>query len=157
MNNSGSENSQFKVILTLSLLFLQACRSAPEIADPDYRRPLICSQPERYVGQVVGDGHCVSLIKRCAQAPLTSFWRPGARVKDARPRPGTIIATFENGRYPNRTGHHAAIYISQDAQGIWVWDQWIGTPVHKRLIRFSQGPGSACQQRTGLPDRGAGG
>jgi len=50
--------------------------------------------------------------------------------------PGSIIATFEGGRYPNRRGHHAAIYIEQDENGIWVWDQWVGKAVHKRLIRW---------------------
>ena len=62
---------------------------------------------------------------------------------------GTIIATFENNRYPSRHGHHAAIYIKQDSQGIWVWDQWIGKPVHKRLIRIRHDgadPGNTAQQ-----------
>jgi len=48
---------------------------------------------------------------------------------------GTIIATFKNGRYPSKHGHHAAIYISHSKDGIWVWDQWRGKPVHKRFIR----------------------
>ena len=49
---------------------------------------------------------------------------------------GTIIATFKNGKYPSVSGYHAAIYISHNEQGIWVWDQWVGKAVHKRLIRF---------------------
>ncbi len=56
-------------------------------------------------------------------------------MKQSTLAPGTIIATFRNGRYPNQTGWHAAIYIKHDKNGIWVWDQWLGTPVHKRLIR----------------------
>lgn len=96
---------------------------------------LVCNTPDRFKGRVVGDGHCVSLIKRCTQAPITSRWRPGARVMGSEVLPGTVIATFKNGRYPNVTGHHAAIFIEQDDQGIWVWDQWVGKPVHKRLIR----------------------
>lgn len=98
---------------------------------------LICNTPQLYANKVVGDGHCVSLIKKCADAPLTSQWRAGKRVlgyADQLPL-GTIIATFKNGRYPNTEGFHAAIYISHDRDGIWVWDQWRGKPVHRRLIR----------------------
>lgn len=101
------------------------------------RSGLICESPQLYANQVVGDGHCVSLIKKCAAAPATPQWRAGKQVLSFKhPLPlGTIIATFKNGRYPNRTGFHAAIYISHDASGIWVWDQWQGKAVHRRLIR----------------------
>ncbi|MCG2585821.1 BPSL0067 family protein [Massilia sp. TS11] len=35
------------------------------------------------------------------------------------------MATFENGRYPNRSrGNHAAIVVSVIGSGIWVVDQW---------------------------------
>jgi len=50
-------------------------------------------------------------------------------------KPGSIIATFKKGVYPSKTGYHAAIYIKHGEDGIWVWDQWVGKPVHKRLIR----------------------
>jgi hypothetical protein len=36
---------------------------------------------------------------------------------------------------------HAAIYISQNTQGIQVWDQWKGHPVSQRTIRWD-GSGS---------------
>lgn len=40
-------------------------------------------------------------------------------------REGTAIATFVDGRYPNRaSGNHAALYVGQDAGGIYVIDQW---------------------------------
>ena len=94
-----------------------------------------CANAEHYRGQVVGDGHCVSLIKKCSAAPQTAFWRAGSKVLGNYVKPGTVIATFRNGRYPNRSGYHAAIYIKQDERGIWVWDQWVGKAVHKRLIR----------------------
>ncbi|MFT6387177.1 MAG: hypothetical protein ACJAUP_000547 [Cellvibrionaceae bacterium] len=29
----------------------------------------------------------------------------------------------------------------QGEQGSWAWDQWVGKPVHKRLIRFKNGKG----------------
>lgn len=56
---------------------------------------------------------------------------------------GTIIATFIDGVYPNNaSGNHAAVYVSQDAHGLTVWDQWTGQPVHKRVIHFRGGQGS---------------
>jgi len=109
---------------------------------------LVCDSAERYKNQVVGDGHCVSLINDCTGAPFTSEWRPGAPVLNSKLPAGTVIATFKNGRYPSKSGHHAAIYIEQDHQGIWVWDQWRGKPVHKRLIRVRNDkarPGNTAQ------------
>jgi hypothetical protein len=52
-----------------------------------------------------------------------------------------------NGEYPNKAhGNHAALYLSQEAGGIWVIDQWQGDPnkpqVSKRFIR-SQGKNKA--------------
>ena len=56
---------------------------------------------------------------------------------------GTAIAKFEaDGTYTNKSGSHAAIYLSQDETGIRVYNQWRGQPVHKRLIRFEGGAGS---------------
>ena len=74
----------------------------------------------------------------------TLAWQEGAEVRGyphiAR---GTAIATFESdGSYTSESGNHAAIYLYQDERGIWVYDQWQGQPVHKRLIRFEGGSGS---------------
>lgn len=119
-----------------SLLVLVACQfNSINNSQPEISASLICKNASKYKGQVVGDGHCVSLIKLCSSAPNTPAWRPGIKVLGNNIPYGSIIATFEKGRYPNRTGYHAAIYISQDKRGIWVWDQWVGKPVHKRLIR----------------------
>jgi hypothetical protein len=96
----------------------------------------ICENASQWQGLVVGNGHCVSLIKKCSGAPNTDQWRPGPTVQGRDLGPGTIIATFSQQRYPNKSGFHAAIYSHQDAQGIWVWDQWRGKPVHQRLIRW---------------------
>jgi len=128
----------FSVVLVS--LFISACTSTninnrPSSGQVINHGDLVCNTPDRFKGRVIGDGHCVSLIKRCTQAPTTSLWRPGNAVIGSKVEPGTVIATFANGRYPNVTGHHAAIFIDQDDRGIWVWDQWVGKPVHKRLIR----------------------
>lgn len=115
----------------------KASNSNPLINNRTFKPDLICNTPQLYANRIVGDGHCVSLIKKCAQAPQTSFWRPGPKVLNFQNQLpiGTIIATFKGSKYPNRVGYHAAIYISHDKEGIWVWDQWRGKPVHRRLIR----------------------
>ncbi|HWZ44658.1 MAG TPA: BPSL0067 family protein [Candidatus Saccharimonadales bacterium] len=77
-----------------------------------------------------GTAQCVQLIKTLVGAPPTSEWREGQKVtKDANIAPGTVIATFENGRYPQLHGEkatrnqHAAIYLGQTEEGIWVVEQ----------------------------------
>lgn len=58
--------------------------------------------------------------------------------------PLTIIATFDQaGRYANATdgSSHAAVFIAQTDAGLRVVDQWKGSPVAERLIRFRDGHG----------------
>ncbi len=99
--------------------------------------PYQCSNPAAYNGKVVGNGQCVRFVQSCSTVPQTMAWKQGVAVRGANIPAGTAIATFINGKYPSMAaGNHAAIYISQDATGIWVWDQWVGQPVHKRHIRF---------------------
>lgn len=112
------------------------CKLASTGFNNRYVSDFICHNAEAYSGKVVGDGHCVTLIKQCSNAPNTDSWRPGQQVWKNNIEPGSIIATFKKNRYPSVSGYHAAIYIKQDTQGIWVWDQWQGKPVHKRLIRW---------------------
>jgi hypothetical protein len=86
----------------------------------------------------LGDGNCVALVQALTNVGHTSTWRPGERVMDAITIiPGTVIATFENGRYPNRpTGNHAALYLysgprdqkTGQPQYIVVMDQWTRKP-----------------------------
>lgn len=83
---------------------------------------------------LVDGGDCVALVK--AHAPglkgiSTTAWKPGAHVVEVAQRlaPGTAIATFEDGRYPQRaTGQHAAFFVSSAGAGIWVMDQWKNDP-----------------------------
>lgn len=107
----------------------------------------ICVDPESYDGKKVGSGECVALVQEAAGAPHTSYWKKGKQVRgDTSLSKGTAIATFDgNGRYANRsTGNHAALYVSQESNGIWVYDQWRAQgSVRKRLIRFRGGSGSA--------------
>ena len=83
-------------------------------------------------------------------SPRTAAWQEGAQLRGnpliAR---GTAIATFESdGSYTSESGSHAAIYLHQDDRGIWVYDQWRGQPVHKRLIRFEGGSGAKWGSRS---------
>jgi hypothetical protein len=94
-----------------------------------------------YLGRVFGNGQCVTFVQRIAHTPSTHSWKPGPSVRGNFWLPkGTAIATFRRGRYPNQShGYsHAAIYLRQDAFGIWVLDQWHGQPVHERYILFSR-------------------
>ena len=106
--------------------------------------PYRCQNPEAYLGNSYGSGHCVPFVQMCAGAPQTKLWKQGSRVRsNAHLAKGTAIATFKDGKYQNAiTGNHAAIFISQDDTGIWVYDQYLGVAVDKRHIRFNGGVGS---------------
>ncbi|MBO9648228.1 MAG: BPSL0067 family protein [Variovorax sp.] len=75
---------------------------------------------------LVGTHQCVALLQHYTRVPHTSGWTGGGKVLgNSRIAKGTAIATFVKGKYPNRSsGNHAAFYLSQDAGGIWVVDQW---------------------------------
>lgn len=84
------------------------------------------------------DFECVSLVRHYAKAPPTRMWREGAKVlgnKDI--QPGTAIATFVNGRWPNlKHGNHAAFYIGQVSDGLYILDQWKAPTKKSISIRF---------------------
>ncbi len=110
--------------------------------------PYVCQKEHAafHMGTLVGNGECVALVQHCASAPHTSTWRKGDPVRgNVSIQAGTAIATFDaNGKYPNqRHGNHAAIYISHDAKGIQVYDQFtsrIDKGVHIRTLRWSGDP-----------------
>ena len=86
-----------------------------------------------------GNGQCVTLVRHHTAAPASSTWNEGAMARGTDGiAKGTIIATFVNGHYPNMSsGNHAAFYISQDAHGIAVIDQWATSPhITKRVLRY---------------------
>jgi len=94
-----------------------------------------------------GNTECVVFIQQApllggGSVPGTTDWRKGKYVKGltaAEIAKGTVIATFdETDRYPS-TARHAAVYISQDANGITVYDQWNSQKmVKQRVIRFTE-------------------
>lgn len=75
---------------------------------------------------LVGSHQCVALVQRYANVPVSSAWRQGEHVVGSNTlRKGTAIATFVNGRYPNRRhGNHAAFFLRHGPNGIWIMDQW---------------------------------
>jgi hypothetical protein len=106
----------------------------------------IAARPDSYFGQAVGNGHCVAFVRAASDAPHTSEWLRGDNVRATVPAKGIAIATFDaDGRYGNHTDgrSHAAILIACHADGLLVWDQWVGHPVQQRVIRFRGGQGDA--------------
>jgi hypothetical protein len=100
----------------------------------------------RSTRSAVGSGQCVALVQHWAGAPSTSTWTQGIKVKGNGHliAKGTVIATFVDGHYPNHaSGNHAAIFLSEDANGIRVMDQWSGHAPSIRTIHFHGGIGSA--------------
>jgi hypothetical protein len=84
-------------------------------------------------------GQCVSYVKKVYPGlPPTGSWTKGAPVKDNKKiLAGTVIATFNaSGKYFG----HAAIYVSQSADGILVYDQYVTAPNPKaagqRVLRW---------------------
>ena len=145
IRNTLVNSAKIAISTLFCFVFLQACVSAPnKNRAPHTLSTLRCANAQVHAGKIIGDGHCVSLIKACSGSPDTKFWRPGKRVLNNPALPsGTIIATFKNARYPNKHGYHAAIYIEHNDEGIWVWDQWQGKSVHKRFIRIRNDSASA--------------
>jgi hypothetical protein len=126
------------------LAVTSACASPEPAAVPRPGGPYVATRPEAFQGRVIGGGYCVDFVKMAAGVPLTAAWREGATVRgNPNIEPGTAIATFgSDGSYTSESGNHAAIYLYQDDRGIWVYDQWQGQPVHKRLIPFEGGSGA---------------
>jgi hypothetical protein len=103
---------------------------------------------QNYLGKAIGSGQCVAFVEAVAKAPLTAQWTRGRIVAGDTTIPeGTAIAAFDlDGTYGNHTDgrSHGAIYVSQVAgQGLDVYDQWLGQPVHQRTIHFRNGAGLA--------------
>jgi hypothetical protein len=101
---------------------------------------------ETIIGKpLVGNGECVALVQEYSDVGHTSTWVKGAKItKTSYPSKGTAIATFEDGKYPNRsTGNHAAFFYAMTTTGMEVVDQWKSLKaVQKRTIRFTEKGGS---------------
>jgi len=117
-------NITFKIIISVLAINLAACSSHYAPVSDKYggkyesrSGEYVCRNISPYKGKVIGSGECVDLVKRCAGAPHTSQWKPGGKVVGQPLTPGTAIATFKRGKYPNKSGYHAAIYSHQTSEG----------------------------------------
>jgi len=113
----------------------------PHIVQPDAGKTLEESFAGKAYENDKGNTECVEFIRQVLAAPPTGLWREGNKVTqgDRSILPGTAIATFVGGRYPQTgsSGKHAAIYLDQDGSGIIVLDQWrTQGSVKKRTIRW---------------------
>lgn len=92
---------------------------------------------------VVGSHQCVALVQEYAGAPRTTYWRQGEAVMGNKTiKEGTAIATFVDGRYPNRPhGNHAALFVREVANGIVVVDQWKAGKKTKISVRTIKSQG----------------
>jgi hypothetical protein len=106
------------------------------------------TEPELHIGQSIGDGHCVALVRYAADMDHTSAWRRGTKVLGGNVPRNTVIATFGvDGRYENRAdgASHAAIFLEETPRhSIRVIDQWVGKVASERVIRDKHGEGPAA-------------
>ncbi len=113
----------------------------PHILSPIPPKTLTSSYEGTSYTNAKGNAECVEFIQQTLSGPATKFWKEGDKITkgDLTPLPGTAIATFVDGKYPQEgsTGKHAAIYVGQDANGIQVLDQWRSQgQVLKRTIKW---------------------
>ncbi|MGV7210922.1 BPSL0067 family protein [Oxalobacteraceae bacterium A2-2] len=106
---------------------------------------------------VVGSHQCVALVQRYAGAPVTTAWRQGGAVLgNAILKRGTAIATFVEGRYPNRShGNHAALFVRAVGNGIWIMDQWKNKNKTRISLRLITSRGKDKQGRYIRPSENA--
>jgi hypothetical protein len=106
----------------------------------------LARDPHRHLGKPVGNGHCVAFVREVTDLGPTTTWRRGDPARGSGAAPMTAIATFDpNGRYGNHTDgrSHAAILLAENSDGLLVLDQWLGQPLHERVIRYRGGSGDA--------------
>ncbi len=103
----------------------------------------------KFIGRSTGTGQCVALVQ--ATTPglgTTASWVRGDKVQgNTALVPGTAIATFSSsGHYANATdgSSHSAIYLSQNADGMQVLDQWNGKAASVRTIPWNSHGGAAA-------------
>ena len=115
--------------------------------------PYIARQYEKQTVSV-GTGQCVALVKYFSGAPAASLWHAGEKLTRDSVKTlasGTVIATFVDGRYPNRlSGNHAAIFVRSVPGGIAIFDQWTSHSPSERKIFFGRAKGVNAAQRLEL-------
>jgi hypothetical protein len=107
--------------------------------------------------EMVGSLQCVALVQTYAGAPAALAWRKGDDVVGNKSiKKGTAIATFINGKYPNRSsGNHAALYLGEGLGGIYIMDQWKSKKEGKVSSRFIRSLGKDKRGRFIRPSNNA--
>ncbi len=103
--------------------------------------PFVYREFRKLVGlPKVDGGECARLVQHfMSNIGTTSHWKAGERVLDIiasgrKLEPGTAVATFVKGRFPNSGHRHAAIYegpaysVGGTLIGIILVDQWNPKP-----------------------------
>ncbi len=114
----------------------------------DYQVDDLKALEKDFKGKKSEDGKSVSFLKNAAKLPETTLWAGGAKALGKDLRTGTPIATFgKDGTFAEGKGSHAAIFVHQNKNGIWVYDQFQNAageqrPVDLRFIRNRNGSGS---------------
>lgn len=114
----------------------------------DYQVEDLGSLATKYKGKTAKDGTAMAFVIEAAQLPAPEKWGKGSKVEGATIRPGTPIATFgKDNKFKTDAGNHAAIFITQNPKGVWVYDQYKAKsgqqkPVDARFIRFKSGTGT---------------
>ncbi|CAA7614338.1 conserved hypothetical protein [Magnetospirillum sp. LM-5] len=108
-------------------------------------------------GPDAGSRECVALVKHATpelQGIRASDWKEGEKIKGAGDpplKPGTALATFEDGKYQNKpTGNHAVVFEKYGTQGgkqgMWVLDQSDRQSADRRFIPFDNPGGKRTSQ-----------
>lgn len=98
-------------------------------------------------GPDAGSKECVALVKHATpelQGVRASEWKEGEKIKgpnDPPLKPGTSLATFEDGKYQNKsTGNHAVVFDRYGEEGgrkgMYVLEQARNLPVQSKFIPF---------------------
>lgn len=103
--------------------------------------PFVYANVDNLEGKAkVSTGSCASLIQHYLPVGKAATWVAGVSVTQSGVTiaKGTAVATFVNGKYPNKAkDNHVAFFISKDADGITVMDQWTSKPtIGSRKMRF---------------------
>lgn len=119
-----------------------------------YTIPNLATFAAQFANKAVGTEQCVALCEAAIPSmPHTAGWKAGRKVQGDLTVPcGTVIACFDpNGSYGNHIDgrSHAAIYVGQSVEGLWVFDQWVGQVCHMRVIRF-KAPGDGLAVNNGI-------
>ncbi|WP_082910882.1 BPSL0067 family protein [Magnetospirillum moscoviense] len=128
----------------------QASKSIKELKE-EAKGGYLSSGPDQ------GSEECVALVKHATpelQGLRASDWKEGEKIKGAGDpplKPGTALATFEGGKYQNKsTGNHAVVFDrygeENGKKGMYVLEQAHNFPAREKFIPFGDPKGKPIYQ-----------